>query len=715
MKRKRTFIKILIMLIVLVMSMAGILTSCKEPVEEEKGEFSTTNKVDLNLAVMYNQDAYITYNKGNLAPDNEGGYLAADGVRVRDGDIKPVWKELMKRLNFGINDLSFEGKYSTLTDQYTMLQATAFKGVDMLNGDAADIVDEGITYGTFVDIAQYLDRMPNLKKFLDENSIVKSSIVSGEGKMYYAPYFDGYDDIERMFMMRVDWVQKLLDGATKPTFDTAATVSTVYTPFMPAAMSDKKFTIVNAAGIATQEITKSYTQNIITAQNALTVKNGDTLTTALRDYIDSTYGSTFGTNRSQLFTGVNAAYDPDELVALLRCVKANPEFLNGNPDAVIVPFYPRGHTGDRVMDLVRLSEIWGVRGLDARNTWCYIDENGVLQDTRYQQKTMDGIEKLNMLYQEGLILENFNENSATLGLGEYSADKTHRGRLNKQNLGFMTYDFNQTTTVLNNLDAEITGFNLTPVLPPFTDWGYKTGEAVDYVRFTDSWRSVKDDGWGILSNISTEKKERALKLMDYMYSPEGNRLMSYGPEAWIDGTIKYNGKDVPKLSEEALTELAVYAKGNYTNYFRQFLGSTFPIGYVKEQGMEYQCVHEKGKVGLNNILKAIELGTMSHLVIDTTDVEDKLLYTVPTTLAYTKQQQALINDNTGTLDDNFDIESSNGKESGVSNNVLYTLIKTGFTGTKNTKADNITKFYQTWQGKIFLACSQDAYANMIAG
>ncbi|MDR1094728.1 MAG: hypothetical protein LBL66_11335 [Clostridiales bacterium] len=646
--------------------------------------FNTAQTVNLNLAVMYDKDSFITFNQ-DIAQDPQGspGYLAANGKRYTRGKTKPVWETLSGALNFIIADKSYERSFNDLTLQWTTLQASNFTGIDMINGRGENIVEEAATNQRFVDISQYLKNMPNFYAFLKENPLIYKQILSGDGGMYYAPYFDGYDDLERMFMMRADWVEKLLDGPSAPAFDTHITLDgSYYQRFMPATMN-RQFTTVKADGSGTQSITKNYAQNIIDAQDGLSVKNGAALTAALRGYIDSAYGGAFGDKRSDLFCGVNAAYDPDELVALLRCVKTNPRYLRNNENNYgyaaayesdnIIPFYPRAGTADRQMDVLRLAEIWGVRGMEARADWFYIDEAGVLQDARLSDNTMSGLERLNQLYKEGLILDGYarDDNDATSGMGNFTDDSSHRGRLNALNLGFMTYDYNQTTTLLNKLGdrtgsdigglgdkgrSYIEGFNLAPVLPPFTDWnsGSENPPAeADYTRFTDSWRGVKADGWGILASASKDARERALTLMDYLFSPEGNKLMSYGPDAWIDGEIEYMGRMVPKLSDTALAELAHYAAGNYTNYYRRYLGGTFPVGYVKEQGMEYQTVHPKGQAGLNRIFKAIELNTMSHLEVVNPASVDPVMRSVPTTWGYTQQVAATIRDNTMSLSQAF--------------------------------------------------------------
>ena len=90
----------------------------------------------------------------------------------------------------------------------------------MLSGTAAKLSEAGES-GLVVNIADYLDQMPNFKAYLDANPIVKLSITGNTdtGAIYFSPYFDGVNDIERMPLMRVDWVKKLLDGEGEFTAD----------------------------------------------------------------------------------------------------------------------------------------------------------------------------------------------------------------------------------------------------------------------------------------------------------------------------------------------------------------------------------------------------------------------------------------------------------------------------------------------------------------
>ncbi len=706
-----------------VLMLAGILSGCvkvntevtptpeatKAPAPAEAtatpvaDPLATDQAVTLNLSVFYNNTVYMRYTVDGAEGRPQSEYVAANGKTYREGDFKPVWEELQSRLNFTINDVT-PTDAKDVRASFTTLQAQNFANVDIMVGNSVDLNQEGTLNNTYVKLDEYLDIMPNFKAFLDNNSVVKTSITSGDGHIYYAPYFDGYDDIERMFILRADWVQKLLDDDTA-VYNTDRTVKPFYKPYMPESVN-VELTVAKADGSGTQTIRKAYTKNVITAQNELPKMDGAGLVQVLKAHIDSTYGGAFA-KRSDLFIGQDAAYDADELVALMRCVLANTELLTGQSEYDAVPFYPRGYQMGRVQDLFRLAEIWGVRGLDSRLGWLYFDNNGELQDARYDAKNMDALERLNQLYKENLILQDFDKNESTAGL----AGSDHRERLNKANLGFLTYDYNQTTTVLNSIEKTIPDFNLTPVLPPVADWDNNG----NYYQFTDSWRSVKSDGWSILASIASDdaKLKRALKLFDYLYSPEGNQLMSYGPDAWIDGEIMYGGKLVPKLSEAALTELGTLAKGNYTNYYRMWLGATFPIGYVKEQGMEYQTVHPKGQAGLDIILKACELGTMKHLQVNAADAASPAEVIVPSTFSLAEAEEQFIRDNCADLNTAFRNGNNDTDRILFVDYVLY-----GFEG-KNANKDKLLSkeglieyLMTTLNGEGHLTMHRSAYERM---
>ncbi|MDE7280595.1 MAG: hypothetical protein K2N36_02510, partial [Ruminiclostridium sp.] len=257
------------------------------------------------------------------------GVTLADGNVYKTGDLKPTWVEVQKRLNITIKDV-YQGNKSA-SDEFKYWQSQ-MGNVDIVSGTASLLTEAG-TNGLVVNLADYLDQMPNFKAYLEASPIVRLSITgdTDTGAIYFSPYFDGVDDIERMPLMRVDYVQKLLDGDEAFTNDKSANTATpAYQPYMPTT-GKVDVEVVKADGSGTETISKDYSKygNIIEKMNAAGSISGVEAVAMLREYIDKTYDGYYGSNRSALFIGQNAAWDADELVALLRCVVANSQALNG--------------------------------------------------------------------------------------------------------------------------------------------------------------------------------------------------------------------------------------------------------------------------------------------------------------------------------------------------------------------------------------------------
>jgi putative aldouronate transport system substrate-binding protein len=240
----------------------------------------------------------------------------ADGVTYQIDDLKPVWKELENRLNVKFNNV-YAGNTSA-QNEYRYWKNLNFEGVDVVVGNADEMAEDGKT-GKIVNLAEYLEYMPNFKKFLDENPIVYLSVISNleTGAIYYAPYFDGYDDIEKYYLMRTDWLEKLLDGegdftAVKSDKFSDIIGEAVYEPYMPTS-GKLEILSLKEDGSGTETITKDFDTdygNIIEYMNENVTANttGVQLVNMLRNYIDEAYGGYYGTKRSNLFAGYNACW-----------------------------------------------------------------------------------------------------------------------------------------------------------------------------------------------------------------------------------------------------------------------------------------------------------------------------------------------------------------------------------------------------------------------
>ncbi|MBR4163581.1 MAG: hypothetical protein IKR11_08675, partial [Solobacterium sp.] len=406
----------------------------------------------------------------------------------------------------------------------------------------------------------------------------------------------------------------------------------------------------------------------------------------------------YGTNRSDLFVGQNAAWDADELVALLRCVVANPQTLNGT-DTIQGLFSREDDNNARRSDMFRFAgHLFGVRGLESRQDFLYVGADGALHDARQEEDTYLALERMNAMVKEGLISKAFVDMS-TENSGTYL----------ENDLGFMHYDYNQTQTILNETKLQKDqGEKYMAVMIPVARWFDGSNPDGVYMHFTESWRSVKTDGWGISKagvGDDTNKLNAALSLIDFAYSPQGMILLSYGPDAFIktkaDGsyeTFDFNGTQQPVISDATKEALWELADGNYTNFARYYLGST--LSFVKNQAFEYQCTTDIGQEGAGHISKAIALGVIKHPELG---IASNSWYTsVPTVLPTTTVENSTIGGYTE-LATNF--STSKGDD-----NLFCQLIVNGYTdATMKDAASVVDTIKNAWKGAQYLSIKEGAW------
>ena len=680
---------------IMVMSLFAVTASA------ESTEKKYADGTVLRMATGYNSA------KTGIAfdPDTAGeGITLADGVTYNAGDLKPTWVELEKVLG-----VKFENKYqgNSASAEFDYWKEKMGE-VDMVSGTATKLSEYGAA-GAVVNLAEYLDIMPNFKAYLEANPIVRLSVTGDTktGAIYFSPYFDGVDDIERMPLMRVDWVQKLLDGEGEFTADACKNIApAVYTPYMPTA-GTVEIETPTADGTATEIVVKNYDKagNIVEKMNAAGEISGVEAVNMLRAYIDEAYDGYYGTQRSDLFVGQNAAWDADEMVALLRCVVANPQTLNGT-DSVEGLFSREDANNQRRVDMIRFAgHLFGVRGMESRQDYLYVGTDGELHDARQDVEAYKAMERMNAMAQEGLISSAFIKNEAV-----------NSGNYLENDLGFMSYDYNQTQTLMNatKLQAE-EGEKYMAVMLPVAKWQDGTEGGV-FMRFTESWRSVKTDGWGIsVKGVEGDdnKLYAALALIDYAYSPKGQILMSYGPDAFIktdaDGnyvTFLFNGKEMPEIADATREELwSISTPGNYTNYARMYLGST--LSFVKSQAFEYQCTHDVGREGAGKISVAIGLGTIKHPALAL--AENPWYTSVPTVLPSTKVETDELNSFTE-LGSKGKFSSSKGDDQ---MNLFVDVIVGGYTEEGITNAEEAASTVtDTWNGFDYLLLKNDAWTRL---
>lgn len=649
----------------------------------------------LRMATGYNNAKTGLFFDAEVAGE---GIVLADGVTYHSGDLKPTWVEVQKELGVTFED-KYQGNSAAKEFEYWKDRLAE---VDMVSGTAVTLSEYGET-GALVNIAEYLDQMPNFKAYLEANPIVRLSITgnTSTGAIYFSPYFDGVNDIERMPLMRADWVAKLLDGEGEFTADACGnTAEPVCEPYMPTE-GVVEIDVVNAEGTDVETISKNYdvAGNIVEKMNEVGSMSGVDAVNMLRTYIDEAYDGYYGTTRSNLFIGQNAAWDADELVALLRCVTSNAQTLNGT-DSIQGLFTREDNNNQRRVDMFRFAGVlFGVRGLESRQDYLYVGEDGLLHDARQEEATYEALEKMNAMVEEGLISKAF------VDMSEEST-KTYL----QNDLGFMHYDYNQTQTVYNATVLN-EGEKYMAVMVPVAHWYDGTSEDGVFMRFTESWRSVKTDGWGISKagvGDDTNKLNAALALIDFAYSDKGMILMSYGPDAFIktndDGsyvTFNFNGKEMPVIADATYDELWEKASGNYTNYARFYLGST--LSFAKSQAFEYQCTQEVGKEGAGHISTAIGLGTIKHPELAVT--ENPWYTSVPTVLPTTRVENDMVN-TYSELKTKF--SSSKGEE-----NILVALIAAGYNDDMYDAEDAAATVSEDWGGMQYLNIKQDAWDRLL--
>ena len=700
---KRRIVSLLLVLVMFVTALAACKpkptpTPTPTPTPELKLEYA--NGTVLRMATGYNNAKTGLFFDASVAGE---GITLADGKTYNTGDLKPTWVEVENRLGVKFED-HYQGK--SAKDEYEYWKAK-LNEVDMVSGTASQLSEAGVA-GNLINIAEYLDYMPNFKAYLEANPIVRLSITGDttNGAIYFSPYFDGVNDIERMPLMRTDWVEKLLNGEGEFTATASKNLAAAaYTPYMPTS-GKIEINVVKADATGTEKVTKNYDAagNIVQIMNdALANGNVDGVAAVnmLRTYIDTAYNGYYGTNRADLFIGQNAAWDADELVALLRCVVANPQTLNGT-ETVAGLFSREDNNNQRKIDVFRFAgTLFGVRGLESRQDYLYIGTDGKLHDARQEADTYVAIERMNAMAKEGLISNSFINNEAA------STDK-----MLAEDKGFMHYDYNQTQTVYNATKLQA-GEKYMAVMIPVAHWFDGTEGGV-YMRFTESWRSVKTDGWAISKagvEGNTDKLNAALALIDFAYSESGQILMSYGPDAFIktqaDGsyvTFNFNGKQMPAIADATFEELWDKAGGNYTNYARQYLGST--LSFVKSQAFEYQCTHEVGKEGAAKISNAIAFGTIKHPELAIT--ENPWYTSVPTVLPTTQKENDIIAGYTNL--------SSSGKFSQSKNqfNLFVDIICKGYNGDGTDTRDNtLNTVKTTWGGNGYLVLKEGAWQKLL--
>lgn len=570
------------------------------------------------------------------------------GETLQQGSLLPSWVEMETDLGVKISDVAnyaSDGGEKEWTDYITNGYENSSGKIDLIMADgtySAKAANQGQLYS----IDELMDQglLPNFKKYL-ESSLggitggIWQSMKSQDGKVYYTPYFAGEAGVvEKNFMMNVDMVKLLLDDdksscafqAYTSDYDTTAAKTSNFTAQVPKMENEKVAVSVNGVK---QEITVNYSKSIVTIQNDLSTKNGKTYTEALKQYIDNVYGDYIGkgkiyASRSEIFTSEAACYNADDLIALMRCVQNNPQYLTGTD--TIVAMAPRSVAANRQIQILQLASIWGLKGLAGEKEKLYFDKDGKLQDARTDASTYEALDLLHELYNEGLLPEEYYNGYNKTDKSSDSFRKIHM----KAGQLFMMYDFNAGTTAFNH-DADSTSktYNFEACMPPVAKWDDGESGENNYFHYTEDVLGLKTGGYCIPKTCTN--LEAACRIMDYTWTDKGADLQDYGPNNtyYRNGVTKYdsdgnrvkdnydaetnpNGATIDlggKFSvmwSKNVTENSDFIAG-WNNFCRQMIGTTHGLGHQRSAGMDIQTTTSLvGRTSFAKLTSAVAAGVL---------------------------------------------------------------------------------------------------------
>lgn len=405
----------------------------------------------------------------------EDGITLKDGVTYHNGDLKPVWESISAKLGISILPADRYSADVVIADNSVLREMSA----------------------SLLDLSSYADRLPTLWSYLDSNPFVYLSAISDPdvGSMYFAPTAMG-DSTGRAVAMRADWIRTLLDGEGDFAAESCGVLD--YYEYKPYGNTRASVTVPIYDGEAVQSVVKKYSAggNVIYTMNLQMdhgTLDGVTAVNILRKYIDEAYGGFYGETRSELFLGERAAWDADELVALLRCIYTNAYTLTGE-DRVTPLFFDT----DREADILAFAgALFGARGLARDGDRHFVTATGSVGDARAESVTYDAVEAMNSIINEGLVSRDSQD-------------------------GAVTYRY-----VLDGKYDLCEDYVLT--LPPLAHWDNGTVGG-EYLRFSESAGLLGDSGIAISSGVACDRDllGAALALVDYVYSAEGQSLVTYG-------------------------------------------------------------------------------------------------------------------------------------------------------------------------------------------
>jgi len=638
-----------------------------DPVDAATAKQQYTVSGDINLWLCYSKTYGSTYN-GVITSGSTTNPI--DNKTYSNGDQLPAWKEFQTQLGAtAITQGAAYGKELDDAKNYDNFKSAkdstsgAYKDK---NGDTVDLfynttanLNELGDDDELVDLTSYINdgKMPALKKFLDDNGAVKDEITHN-GKIFYTPYLDGFQAVERNFMMDTEQVEKLLDNdlpagtgnlvAGKSADGTSKGLKgeAQAKPFIDAnnnyATDNFEISIVNPKTSKAEKKTVKQTTNIIKQQNELlnttdSSCTGKALINQFKAYAREAYGdiidNCYDGKISKMFTSVGACYNADDLVALLRIFKANPDVLFASNTVYdeVIPVFPRGQANNRAENILNFAAtLYGVQGRGSEYDHLFFGADGKIHDFDTQQASYDMLDKLHDLYTEGLIQANFwSGDKGTYGLDTFFTKKTK----DASTYGLLEYDYIATQSAANEKkdgvgtdnskresaacgfvfkDSSVKGINA--ILSPLTyvsteSYNYsqnlddKTGKTI--TRYYEENRSVKNTSWAIPK--SSDNINAAIALMDFLFTKEGWEIQNFGPSSyWNYGTV-LGVENTPIIKQDVLDHFSSCGL-DFWNYCRGFLGTTQGVGHYRPTTLDFQATNYYSRDSYTNLVLACDEG-----------------------------------------------------------------------------------------------------------
>lgn len=585
---------------------------------DAEGKLAYDDGITLRMNVGYQNDnnpARIEFNEKEL----KVGVTLPDGEAYASGDLKPAWAAASKELG-----IEFEEAFQNLDNEAQL--NTPIQGGQMGNYDLITSSAAAMTQNTdaLLNITPYLDYMPNYKHFLDSNPALYYSLTSDFGDsgnaMYYMPYFDGFNDIEKYALAEKTWLADLLSaddialaaetttfadqakakkaaGAGKASvesymgktgnWEVDATDPDDVSKLVKAkidydaALAAAKSTTGGLGAAINAAKGSAYTGesgNIVDIMNdVINTTNGAVtggqLTKILQEYIDVAYtldGAAYA-NRADVFNSVSAAWDVDLMVAAMRCVVASPSLVgeSGGKLENLYGLAARQGTTQRRTDLTAMAgELYGIRGMESRYEYTYLDAEGEIQDARLSAETYELVDNFSDFTAEGLLYTGDGKEAAVQGNRDTSAGASP--------LFMHDYSQTQTTAGFDLTDKE--DYNVAPIVTPVSKWDVDNdGTHETIMRFTESWRSVKNTGFCISKDGVQNNPQRlsaVLAFIDYLFSNDGQLVMTYGAQS-TNGNEDPNGwwyadKATDVTLEDVAEQVSITTSDGQTNYSEQW-------------------------------------------------------------------------------------------------------------------------------------------------